>query len=215
MQFDIRVAELICSRLCHDLVSPIGAINNGIELIEEMDGGMADEAMALVGQSGRRAAALLRCFRLAYGAAGAQGAIGLADTRDVAQAYLVGTKVSLDWPQIPAGATDPLPAGTGKLVLNLIVLASEALIYGGKVSVMVEGGAAPRQVTIRADGRTAALGEEERRALTGATPTDALTPKTVHAYATGVFARHYRMAVDPGAATGTGGSLVLRLDLPA
>lgn len=212
MPIDLRIAELMCSRLCHDLVSPVGAINNGVELIEELGGDTAGEAMALVSQSAQRAAALLRCFRLAYGAAGAHAATGLADARDAAAGYLAGTKVALDWTAADgSGAT--LPPGAVKLVLNLIMLAAEALVYGGTIRVGVEParGGRPRHIVVIAEGRGATLDDDEIAALEGGGPPDALTPRTVHAHAVGAFARHYGLGVAHDRTTV--GRLALRLDL--
>jgi histidine phosphotransferase ChpT len=97
IDMDIRVAELLCSRLCHELVSPVGAINNGVELIEEMGEDMAEEAIALISHSAGQAARRLRLLRLAYGAAGGEGAVGFADAQQAATAYFADGKISLDW----------------------------------------------------------------------------------------------------------------------
>src|SRR3546814_5278082 len=69
-QIDLRILELVCSRLCHDLVGPVGAVNNGIELLEEFDPSMADDVLPLLRNSARQAWRRLDFFRLAFGAAG-------------------------------------------------------------------------------------------------------------------------------------------------
>ncbi len=196
MPIDLRVAELMCSRLCHDLVSPIGAINNGVELIEELGEDASGEAMTLVSQSAQRAAALLRCFRLTYGAAGAQPTSGLGEARDVALGYLSDGKVRLDWPSAGIGAGPMLPPGTVKLALALVMLAAESLVYGGVVRVETEpagrgNGSGLRRIVVAAEGRGATLGDEEIEALEGRGAPEALTPRTVHAYAAGAFSRNY------------------------
>lgn len=208
---DVRVAELLCSRLCHDLVSPIGAINNGIELIED-DGGMADQAMALIAQSGRRAADRLRCFRLAYGSAGGQSTIGIEEGREVAAAWLAGGKVTLDWPAPPRVGLGLLPPGTVKLLLNLVILAEEMLVHGGRIAVALTPPAQPKAATVTADGRGAVLGAAAAAALAGTVAPQDLTARTVHAYATGLFARAYGMTV--GSAPNADRRLVLQLVLP-
>jgi histidine phosphotransferase ChpT len=208
---DVKVAELLCSRLCHELVSPVGAINNGVELMEELGDDMADQAMSLVAESGRTAAARLRCYRLAYGAAGGQDTVGLGEARQIAADYLAGTKLALDWP-LAAGAPALLPPGTVKLLLNLVILAGDALTYGGTIGVAINAAARPAAVMVSAQGRSARLGAEEDTALAGAAAAGDLTPRTVHAYVTGLFARHYGMALicdDAG-----DGCLVLHLTLP-
>lgn len=185
---DVRVLELLVSRLCHDMVSPIGAVNNGIELMEEMGEEMGDQATELIAHSGRQAAARLQCFRLAYGAAGTQAALDLEELRAVAAGWLAGGKVTIDWRLAPADAPSPRP-GLGKLLLNAVILAGETLSYGGTITVARADGVSG--FLVLATGRAATLGEEQGDALGGAVPVEALTPRTVHAYATGLFARHY------------------------
>jgi histidine phosphotransferase ChpT len=189
---DLKVLELLSSRLCHDLISPVGAINNGVELLEEVDGDVATEAMALIAESGRRAAGRLRCYRLAYGAAGGQAGVGLDEARQVAEAYLAGGKVSLDWP--PAEPGPARRAGTVKMALNLIVLGEEALAYGG----MLRVGVHDQGLTVAAEGRSARLSEEQAGALEGSLTGEALTPRSVHAHITGLFARPYGFDVEVG-----------------
>ncbi|HEV7371959.1 histidine phosphotransferase family protein [Arenibaculum sp.] len=196
IDMDIRVAELLCSRLCHELVSPIGAINNGVELIEEMGEDMTDEAIALIAHSAGQAARRLRLLRLAYGAAGAGGTAGFADAQQAASAYFTGGKISLDWP--PGRLPDALAErrGAAKMLLNLLVLGEEALAYGGTLRVDADGGGP----SVVAEGRAAGLRPETRAALEGSVAVDALSPRTVHAFATGSFAASYgfRLDVVPG-----------------
>ena len=109
MNDDLRIAELLCSRLCHDLVSPIGAVNNGVELMEEF-GGASDEAMALIGASGKQAARRLQYYRIAFGLAGSQIAQSLDDTKAVVTGFLEGGKVAADWD--PATTQAPVPKST-------------------------------------------------------------------------------------------------------
>ena len=208
---DVRVAELMCSRVCHDLVSPVGAINNGVELVEELGGEMADDALSLVGQSSRRATAVLQLFRLAYGGAGGQDNLGLGQVRETASVYLADGKVSFDW-RIPT--TDNghhMPPGTVKLLLNLVVLAEETLTHGGTIAVSSNGESPPGQLTVTAEGREAALPAALEAALAGDVAVDELTPRTVHAYVSGVFARYYRLSL--AFERDSGRSIVFFLDL--
>ncbi|MSP89576.1 MAG: hypothetical protein EXQ92_12320 [Alphaproteobacteria bacterium] len=78
---DQRVLELLMSRVCHDLISPVGAVVNGVELIEDGGADMTDDAMALIAKSARQASRRLQFFRMAYGAAGSGGDRSLADAR--------------------------------------------------------------------------------------------------------------------------------------
>ena len=213
---DPRVLELLCSRLCHDLVSPVGAINNGVELMEELEGDMAGEAVGLVAESGRKAAARLRCFRLAYGAAGGQEGVPLEDGRQAATDYLVGSKIALAWPPAGSMVTWSAPAGTVKMLLNLVMVAEEALSYGGTIEVEAPAGPEGASVRVIASGRSSTLNEAAIDALNGRTDVGDLTARTVHAYVTAILAQQYGMGIEarnPDAADGPG-NLVLILHLP-
>ena len=131
---DLAATQLLMSHLCHELVSPIGAVNNGIEMLEDFEGdAMAPEAVALIAESGKAAAAKLRFYRLAYGRAGQAGDLGLPQCAAAAGELLAADgRVRLDW---DAAATARLIAGGPQLVLNLVVLAVTALPRGGRVAV--------------------------------------------------------------------------------
>lgn len=195
---DLRVSELLCSRLCHDLVSPIGAINNGIELIEELGDDMVGEAMGLIQQSGHRAGSVLALYRLAYGAAGASAAGRLEEARGISERYLSYGKSTLNW-RIEKEAGSTFPTGTVKLILNLVVLAEEALTYGGTITVDLDQGQQPPCVTVTSIGDRAGLDESALRALSNQVPTSTLTPRTVHPYITGLFARDYGLPLSVNA----------------
>lgn len=187
---DLRVSELLCSRLCHELVSPVGAINNGIELIEELGDDMVGEAMSLVRQSGQRAAAVLAMYRLAYGAAGASTQGRLGEMRDIAVRYLSYGKCTLDW-SLPDEISEDLPDGSVKVILNLVVLAEDALMHGGTIAVALARSPAPGRLTVTARGNRVALDEAARQALSAAADPAVLTPRTVHPFVTSLFARTY------------------------
>ena len=190
LTFDVM--DLLCSRLCHDLISPVGAINNGVELIEDLGDDMVEEALGLIAQSGKRAAGRLQCFRLCYGAAGGQATVGMDEARDIAAGYLEGGKATLNWSMAADLGPDGPPQGTVKVLLNLVVMADEALSQGGRISVGTEG----RAVVVTAEGPKAGLRENQDAALLGTLAIEELGARTVHAYVTGLFARRYGMTVD-------------------
>ncbi|HYC03585.1 MAG TPA: histidine phosphotransferase family protein [Azospirillaceae bacterium] len=187
---DIRVVELLCSRLCHDLVSPVGAISNGVELIEEMGEGMEAEAMELISSSAEQASRRLRVFRLAYGAAGSQSDLSGRDVRAVLEGWFRGGRVKLDW---RADDLDDPPRGLWKCLLNLALLGEETIGSGGDLRVE-RAGQGLRVVT---SGRSAALRPESAAALAGGVDPGDLTPRTVQAYVTGRFAEHFGLTLVP------------------
>jgi histidine phosphotransferase ChpT len=67
---DAKLMELMASRLCHDLASPVGAVMSGLELMQEFEDETADDALRLMGDSARIAARRLAFYRLAFGFAG-------------------------------------------------------------------------------------------------------------------------------------------------
>jgi histidine phosphotransferase ChpT len=145
------LASLLCSRLCHDLMSPVGALNNGIELLaDETDPDMRDKCLELLGDSARATANKLKFFRLAFGAGGGFGEE--IDSRE-AQAALEGLfgaegKVELGW----VVESDKLPKGAVKLLLNLGLLAGDALVRGGRLDVGAERTESEIELAVRADG---------------------------------------------------------------
>lgn len=191
-QIDMQVAELLASRLCHDLVGPIGAVNNGMELLQDEDLGMSDDALQLSANSARQAATILQYYRMAYGMAGARIGGDLGDLKELAASYLASSKTSLDWAvgQAPAEA----PEGLGKLLLNLIVLGEESLPRGGTLSVALRDGTAGLEVTVTATGTGARLREESQPALVDDVVIEELTPRNVHGYFTRLLAQ--RMGSD-------------------
>lgn len=130
---DLELVAHLCSRVCHDAISPVGAIVNGLELADEdSDESMRESAMMLVRKSAANASAKLQFARLAFGASGSAGAeIDLMNTRAVIQDFLSGGKVSLEWSLHAATmAKDEV-----KLLLNLFLVALQAIPRGGVISV--------------------------------------------------------------------------------
>jgi histidine phosphotransferase ChpT len=197
MLIDIRVMELLASKLCHDLVSPVSAINNGVELIEDIGGSVVDEAMKLIGDSGIKAARRLRLYRLAYGRSGSEGNLSVKEARQVAEQYLADTKMSLVWPaELPSADLGEI-RGFLNVVLNLIVLGEELLAYGGvitlrEIAATPEGNAGCR---IEIVGRNAGLSDKLQEALEGSIPIEELSPRSIQAYVTGRFAEQFNFKV--------------------
>ncbi len=180
---ELRVLQLLCSRLCHDLVGPVGAINNGVELMGEFEGEIDREALDLIADSARRAGDRLQLFRVAYGFAA--GAVKTAsDARGLVGPIFEGQRISLDWPQSEDVDGVELSDGCIKLLLNAVMLAQEALGRGGAIRVQLTPGPSAVAVEVHASGEAAGLEEETLRGLDGAVSADDLTPRTVHGYYT-------------------------------
>ena len=127
----LDLAALLASRICHDLISPVGAVINGLEVLDEdEDGEMREVALDLIRKSARTASARLQFARLAYGFAGSAGAsVDLSDAERVAKAYLGSERAQLDW-MVPPGYA---PKDRVKLALTLVALSQQAIPRGGQL----------------------------------------------------------------------------------
>ncbi|SHO66286.1 histidine phosphotransferase ChpT [Pseudoxanthobacter soli DSM 19599] len=188
----LDLAALLCSRICHDVISPVGAITNGLEVLDEDDSGdMREVAMDLIRKSARQASARLQFARLAFGFAGSAGAsIDLADAERLAKGYVDSDKTSLDW-RMPAAlvAKDRV-----KLLLTLIVLALQAIPRGGSIRVWSPGSAEIDDLTVVATGSHARIpaGIED---LIAGTQTEPLDAHSVVPYYVGLLARSVGLAI--------------------
>ena len=173
----VEFASLLCSRLCHDLLSPVGALNNGIELLaEENDPEMRARCLELLAESARASANKLKFFRLAFGAAG--GFADNVDTRE-AKGAIEGLFGSVGRVQLGWMVSEPaMSKGAIKILLNLALIAGDALVRGGRLDVGVEGG----EIVVRAEGPRLVLDAELRDALLGKTGDAGVTPRAAAAW---------------------------------
>ncbi|WP_426258556.1 histidine phosphotransferase family protein [Sphingomonas sp. DC1600-2] len=174
-------ASLLCSRLCHDLLSPVGALNNGLELLaDEHDPEMRARCLELLSDSAKASANKLKFFRLAFGAAGGFGES--VDSREARAAieglFGEGHKVKLGW--MVEDAT--LPKLAIKVLLNLALIAGDALVRGGQLDVGAESNDGQVEIVVRADGPRIVLDAEMRAALTGTQGEAVITPRAAAAY---------------------------------
>lgn len=174
-------ASLLCSRLCHDLLSPVGALNNGIELLaDEHDPDMRARCLELLGESARASANKLKFFRLAFGAAG--GFADEVDTREarVAIEGLFGGdgRIQLGWViDEPTMSKSAL-----KILLNLVLIGGDALVRGGRLDVGAERHEGGLDIVIRAEGPRIVLDPELKNALAGRTEEEAIAPRAAAAW---------------------------------
>lgn len=179
---DFRVLELTCSRLCHDLISPITAVNNGMELLADSPADIIDEIKSLLSNSAGEASRRLQFYRIAFGLGGRDSApIGLEESGRLAQGLVDGGKIELDWPSGP-GLPDIGKPGT-KVLLNALMIAIDALPRGGKVKIGVENGV-ELSFHLDAEGKGARIHEECANALFTDIAVRDLTPRSVQAYLT-------------------------------
>jgi len=174
---EVRLAQLLCTRMCHDLAGPVGAVVNGAELLAG-DAAFAAEASALLGESAHAASARVKFFRAALGWNGGNLSGGHA-ARDLLAHYIAAVASAASAPELVwdnDGAHDMASEGL-QLLLNLGLLAFECLPRGGRISVT-----ASAYLEVVAEGRGVALREGVAEALS--LDGQNLTPKSVQAYYT-------------------------------
>jgi histidine phosphotransferase ChpT len=162
----VEFASLLCSRLCHDLLSPVGALNNGIELLaDETDPEMRARCLELLADSARASANKLKFFRLAFGAAGGFG--DLVDSREAKTAieglFSANGRITIGW-MVDAPS---LPKPAIKVLLNLAMIAGDALVRGGQLDIGAEATQGRTEIVIRGEGPRIVLDPELRKALVG------------------------------------------------
>lgn len=178
---DRRIAELLCSRICHELVAGVAAINNGVELISEIDPTMFDEAMGLIGSSAKQASARVQYYRMAYGFAGYDALGSISAVTELIEGLLENEE------RFELQATrdaSALEAGWGKLLLNLVVLGMDCLPRGGTLTVSAAEEGGKLSLTVMGKGEEARLPDRYADILTREVSSDEVTALNVHAFYT-------------------------------
>lgn len=181
------LAAMMCSRLCHDMLSPVGALANGLELLaDEQDPQMRARCMELLEQSARISTDKLKFFRLAFGAAGGFGeAIPIDEARSVIEALVADNKrITINW-AIPEPS---LPKPAVKVLLNLAQIALDSLVRGGTLDIGAERREGAVEIVARARGDRIAFDETIGRALQGDLAPSDITSRTAAAHMIAVLA---------------------------
>ncbi len=179
-QVELSILELVCSRLCHDMVGPVGAAANGIELLRELGNGQGDDIIDMTDASARTAWRRLEFFRVAFGYAGGRGGWGTTELGQLARGMMTDSKVDLHW-QADATVEDIQGRG-GKLVLNLMLLIAEAMPRGGTLSVHLSAGDHAIRAAIAGEGRNAALNPRIASTVQGKVPPGELDSRVILAH---------------------------------
>ena len=185
-----ELAALLCSRVCHDVISPVGAINNGLELLD--DGGADEDAMDLIRTSAINASARLQFARIAFGAAGSAGVqIDTGDAQAVAENYMKNEKPEFTW----TGARAYLAKSKVKLLLNLILIANGSIPRGGTLDVSMEVEGEDAKLTLTSKGRMLRVPQKFQDMLDGRTSEDPIDAHAVQYYYTMILAKEAGMEI--------------------
>ena len=183
----LDLAALLCSRVCHDLISPVGAIVNGLEVLAEAkDEANKTFAMDLIKKSAGTASAKLQFCRIAFGAAGSAGSqIDLGDAESIARGFLEDDKTKLAW-KLPRVL---LPKNKVKLLLNMLLIAGQTIPRGGQLSVDPIGSGERMGFKVSAAGANAKVAPAVASLLTGEAGGEALDAHRIQPFYAGLLAK--------------------------
>lgn len=192
INFDLsanELAALLCSKVCHDVISPVGALNMSLEMLD--DPASAGDALDLVRQSAKSASARLQFCRLAFGASGSVGAsIDTGDAEKVAISYMEGERADIEWNV----ERMILPKNKVKLLLNLMLIAAAAIPRGGMVQMSSEGSEGERFKLV-ATGKRVRMPVEFDEMVDGDIPEAGIDAHSVQPYYTLLLANECGMPV--------------------
>lgn len=208
---NLKFSALLCSRLCHDLASPVGAINNGVEMLEtETDPDLVSQIIGLIEQSAAQTTNRLQYYRLAFGAAGGLGSeIGLDHAETTMKAFFGDQEIELEF---DPGQRTGSPAVV-KLLMNLALTVGETIIRGGKLVIEIEDQAAGRRFALRAEADKIKVRDTIAEALAGRLAADDLDSKSIPAALAAEIARTLGTSVT--VADQSDGRFSLGVDVPA
>lgn len=170
---ELEFAALLCSRVCHDVIGPVGAVINGLEVLDDDDDEeMRQVAFALIRKSARQASVKLQLCRLAFGAAGSAGAeLDLGDAETVVRAFVQDDKVTIDW----SAPHETRPKNQVKLLLNLVLIGLGGIPRGGQLTVNMSADT----MSVKALGEGAKVTQEVASMFAGELPENGLDARSI------------------------------------
>lgn len=182
----LDLAALLCSRVCHDLISPVGAVVNGLEVLEESkDEETRKFALDLIKKSSRTASAKLQFCRIAFGAAGSAGAqIDTGDAETISRGFLEDEKTKIAW-NVPRTL---VAKNRVKLLLNMLLIAAQAIPRGGNLAVEAVGTGESMGFKVTASGTNAKPPQHAAALIAGDTGGEDVTAHKIQPFYTGMLA---------------------------
>lgn len=214
MNHDTKLAEMIATRLCHDLTGPIGAVNNGAEFLDEEGFDMQNEAVQLIVNSAHEAVNRLQFYRQAYGRVGESGEASLSEKKKITMDFFSTGKVKVDWPDSHTDASGvSISQKMSRLLLNTIIIVGASAIRGGTLSVrVVQTAEGEKQLDVSIVGETIKVDPDTLAILHQNAGNVVLTPKTSQPFLAAKLAEELQVKI---ALTVDEGSFSIRLTQPA
>lgn len=197
---DIEFSAFLVSRVCHDLVGPLGAVVNGLEVMEdERDAAMRADALKIVSSSALQALARLQFMRIAFGAAGSAGAeLDIGEVGRLVGGLLEGGKIQLDWQSPHVN----WPKNWAKLLMNATLLCADCLPRGGQLTVTTSADPSTPSFKITASSPHARALDEVQKALRGETTDGQVDARGIQPYLTYRLSRALNAALTLSAREG-------------
>jgi histidine phosphotransferase ChpT len=188
----IKFAEMLCTRFCHDIIGPVGAVSNGAEFLRDEMPELQSQAMDLIEKSSREAIARVQFYRQAYGAGLRSSSASLTEAQKTARNFFEGGKITLDWDDKYTDMSGvDINYTHKKIILNLLVIAASALIRGGKLIFTIDN----EKISVRAEGSSVKLDAEMENCLKTDCRNSLNDPKLVQAKYTAILAEEGGMAI--------------------
>ena len=182
------LAALLCARICHDLVGPVGAMETGFSLLDDEDGlDMHEDALELIKVGAKQASAKLQFLRIAFGAgSSAPAIIASPELERLSRGVYPDGKITLSWDMQVDGLDKP----AARVLLNLVMLAVQAVPLGGTVAISAKSDGSAFDIALSCTGKKARLDENIARTLAGGAPDSSFSGRTIQPFYTGMIARN-------------------------
>lgn len=187
----LELTEFLMSRLCHDMAGPVGAINNGVELLKDPNPDFHSESVDLIEVSAKEAVARLLYFRQAYGNSKNQTGISISVVKDLVKNFYISKNITFTWPEThnDSDTMQLIPVDMVKLLLNLILIVSGSLIHGGNVIIRIKTQKGGHALKVRGEGKAVKLQECIASTLSKNLKETKLDSRNVQAYLTSMLAK--------------------------
>lgn len=181
MTESLKFTEMLCARFTHDIIGPVGALNNGAEFLRDELAGKNSMAAELIESSAKEAVARVQYYRQAYGYLPANAASSIDEFKDLVDKFFAASKIKIQW----ENTGNTISSLQKKLLLNILLLATGVLIRGGIFKINIDGS----NITVTASGDKASLHENYKKTLLGQMAEADIDSRLIQIYYTYLIAK--------------------------